>query len=211
MTKISFIYFDVGGVMIQDFSDSPKWEQMMNVMGIASERHNEFTEYYDTIDTEICLGRHVDTYIPEISSKFDLTLPPDFSMEKYFIDHFDRNIEIWKVVESISSKGLRIGLLTDQYPGMMDEAMAKKLFPPVIWDSIIDSTKVGCRKPMPEIYDIAEQKAGVAASEILFIDNREKNLVPARARGWQTYLYDSKDYNTSNQKLADFLASKMLN
>jgi len=94
---------------------------------------------------------------------------------------------------------------------MMDEAMAKKLFPPVIWDSIIDSTKVGCRKPMPEIYDIAEQKAGVAASEILFIDNREKNLVPARARGWQTYLYDSKDYNTSNQKLADFLASKMLN
>lgn len=33
MSKISFVYFDVGGVMIQDFSDSPKWEGMMDVMG----------------------------------------------------------------------------------------------------------------------------------------------------------------------------------
>ena len=127
-------------------------------------------------------------------------------MRRYFIDHFDPNPGLWPIITKLKSV-VKIGLLTDQYPGMLDQIFAKNILPPVTWDAIVDSTKVGYRKPAPEIYALAEKKAGVAGSEILFIDNREKNLVPARARGWQTFFYDSRDYAKANQDLAAFVGS----
>jgi putative hydrolase of the HAD superfamily len=204
MTKISFVYFDVGGVAIQDFSDSPKWETMMDVMGIPVTRRSEFDELYHTLDTRFCLGEHEDTFLPQFASQFHLTLPPNFSMRQYFIGHFDANKPLWPLVAELK-KSVKLGLLTDQYPGMLKQIFDKKILPPVSWDVIVDSTEVGCRKPSPEIYQIAADKAGAPASEILFIDNREKNLVPARNLDWQTFLYDSKNYESSSRDLAKFL------
>lgn len=205
MDKINFVYFDVGGVAIRDFSDSPKWDSMMDAMGIPISRRKEFDTLYHDYDTEFCLGVHEDTFIPKIASEFNLDIPEGFSMRRYFIDHFEKNDGIWPIIQSLK-KIKKIGLLTDQYPGMRKQIEEKHLFPPVVWDAIIDSTEVGFRKPSREIYEIAEARAGVSGSEILFIDNRQKNLDPAKKRGWQTFLYDSRDYSRSNQELADFLA-----
>jgi FMN phosphatase YigB (HAD superfamily) len=58
---------------------------------------------------------------------------------------------------------------------------------------------------MPEIYQIAQEKAGVPAKEILFVDNRQKNIDGAKKVGWQTFFYDSKDYNKSSHDLGNFL------
>ncbi len=204
MTKLSFVYFDVGGVAIKDFSDSPKWDVMMDIMGVPVSRRAEFDEYYHTLDTNFCLGEHEDNYLSQISAQFDLKLPAGFSMREYFIDHFDKNEGLWPIIIKLA-KTTKIGLLTDQYPGMLDQIMARKLLPPVAWNVIVDSTQVGYRKPSPEIYELAETRSGVAGNEILFIDNRQKNLAPASARGWQTYFYDSSNYDRSTQDLAKFL------
>lgn len=204
MSKISFVYFDVGGVAIQDFSDSPKWEGMMDVMGFPIEQRGEFDKLFHTLDTKFCLGEHEDAFLPQIASKFGLTLPEGFSMRHYFIDHFDPNPGLWPIMTRLK-ESKKVGLLTDQYQGMLNQIIKKNLFPQVEWDVIIDSTQVGYRKPMPEIYQIAQEKSGVPAEEILFIDNRAKNLIIPRGLGWQTYLYDSKDYEKSNRDLAKFL------
>ena len=206
MTKISFVYFDVGGVLVQDFSDSPKWQNMMKEMGIPTSRYREFDEYYHQLDTEFCLGKHEDTALPAFIKKFSLTLPPNFSMRKYFIDHFFANSKtIWPLVVKLKTTH-KIGLLTDMYLGMLDDIFSRKLIPPKsTWDVIIDSTEVRSRKPMPEIYQIAAERAGVPAGEILFIDNREKNLAPAAKLGWQTFLYHSSDYEQSTHDLATYL------
>ena len=209
MPKISFVYFDVGGVAIQDFSDSPKWDSMMDVMGIPVDRRAEFDELYHTYDTEICLGKHEDTLLPEIASRFNLSLPEGFSMRQYFLDHFDPNTSLWPIVAHCK-KSASIGLLTDQYPGMLTQITKLHLLPPVAWSVVIDSTQVGFRKPMPQIYQIAQEKAGVPAGEILFIDNRQKNLIPAEALGWQTFFYDSKDYEKSSRDLLQFMHAKFL-
>ena len=209
MKKISFVYFDVGGVMIQDFSDSPKWDTMMDVMGIPLERRAEFDELYHTYDTQICLGQHEDTLLPEIAACFNLSLPEGFSMRQYFLDHFDKNLSLWSIISTLKTT-IKVGLLTDQYPGMLTQIMDLGLFPSVEWDAIVDSTQVGFRKPSPEIYQIAQAKAGVPAAEILFIDNREKNLIPATDLGWQTYFYDSKDYEKSSRDLLQFMHAKFL-
>lgn len=207
MPKISFVYFDVGGVAIQDFSDSPKWDTMMQVMGLDRFDRKTIDEIYNAYEDEICLGkRHVDTLIPLYREKFNPTIPTDFSMQTYFIDHFDPNRGLWPLVAHLKEK-ISVGLLTDQYPGMLAETRRRGLLPPVDWDIVVDSSVEHVRKPMPEIYALAEEKAGVPGAEILFIDNREKNLVPARARGWQTFFYDSKDYEQANRDLATFVHS----
>lgn len=91
------------------------------------------------------------------------------------------------------------------YKGMRTYMLERGLFPNISWDVILDSSELGLKKPMPEIYQLATTRSGAAPSEILFIDNREKNLVPARQLGWQTFLYDSSNYDQSNAKLATFL------
>ena len=211
MSKISFVYFDVGGVAIQDFSDSPKWDSMMEVMGIPVDRRAEFDTLYHTYDTQVCLGQHEDTLLPEIATRFNLILPTGFSMRKYFLDHFFTNNEVTVSLVQYIKKTCKVGLLTDMYPGMLDDIFSFKLIPAKeTWDVIVDSSKVGFRKPMPEIYQIAQEKAGVKPEEILFIDNRQKNLVPAASLGWQTYFYDSKDYKKSSRDLLQFIHAKFL-
>lgn len=209
MSHISFVYFDVGGVAIQDFSDSDKWQHMMADMGVRKEDIPAFDEMYDAFEIEVCMGHHhVDELVPKLINKFHLPIGSDFSMQKYFIDHFYENRGIWPIME-LAKKSCKLGLLTDIYPGMLEEIFRRGLIPQLGWDVIVNSSIEKVKKPMPEIYDLAELKAGVKPSDILFIDNREKNLVVPRARGWQTFLYDSRDYAKSSQDLADFLSSNL--
>ena len=51
---------------------------------------------------------------------------------------------------------------------------------------VIESSKVGCRKPEPEFYEIACTTAGVAPRECVFLDDLGINLKPARAMGMTT-------------------------
>lgn len=202
MAKISFIYFDVGGVAIQDFSDSPKWDIMMADMGLDKFDRKIVDEIYDSHEDEIAIGhRHVDSLIEIYKKEFNISLDPAFSMQKYFVNHFKKNIDLWPIIFGLK-KSTQIGLLTDMYPGMLDEIIANDLLPIIEWDQIVDSSVEGMRKPMPEIYKLATARAGVPANEILFIDNRQKNIVGAQGAGWQTFFYDSSNYAQANLDLS---------
>jgi putative hydrolase of the HAD superfamily len=51
---------------------------------------------------------------------------------------------------------------------------------------VIESSKVGLRKPDPRIYQLACDALGVAPSETVFLDDLGINLKPARALGMHT-------------------------
>lgn len=52
-----------------------------------------------------------------------------------------------------------------------------------IFNHIIDSCEEGVRKPEPEIFHIALERAGVKPEEVLFLDDFEANLEAAKALG----------------------------
>jgi FMN phosphatase YigB (HAD superfamily) len=211
MNKISFVYFDVGGVALKDFSDTSKWDTMISdALGIPDKYHSAFNELYDKYELDICLGKiTVDDLRPLLKEKFHATFDTDFSLLQYFVDHFESNSSLWPIVAKLQAKQINLGLLTDQYPGMLDLITARHLLPPADWNAIIDSSKLGIKKPMPEIYQIAQKQARVPAKEILFIDNRQKNLVIPQKLGWLTYLFDSRDYEQSNQGLSHFFRENL--
>lgn len=55
-----------------------------------------------------------------------------------------------------------------------------------LFDAVIESSKVGRRKPEPEFYRIACEAVGVEPREVVFLDDLGVNLKPAREMGMTT-------------------------
>lgn len=55
-----------------------------------------------------------------------------------------------------------------------------------LFHHIVESSKVGVRKPDPRFYEIACELAGVAPDEVVFLDDLGVNLKPAKAMGMTT-------------------------
>ncbi len=63
-----------------------------------------------------------------------------------------------------------------------------------IFELVVDSGFVGCRKPEPEIYELTlERLDGVAPEECLFIDDVEVNVDAARELGMSAVHYRDND------------------
>jgi putative hydrolase of the HAD superfamily len=63
-----------------------------------------------------------------------------------------------------------------------------------IFEVVVDSGFVGCRKPDPEIYEITlERLDGVPAEECLFIDDVDVNCAAARGLGMASVHYQHND------------------
>jgi hypothetical protein len=58
---IKFIYFDVGGVVIKDFSENNKWEDLKRELGIPPDRGQEFEDIYNLYQDEINTNREIDS------------------------------------------------------------------------------------------------------------------------------------------------------
>lgn len=55
-----------------------------------------------------------------------------------------------------------------------------------LFDAVIESSKVGVRKPDPRFYEIACETLGIEPAEAVFLDDLGVNLKPARAMGMTT-------------------------
>ena len=55
-----------------------------------------------------------------------------------------------------------------------------------LFDAVIESSKVGVRKPDPKFYELACEQLGIEPSEAVFLDDLGINLKPARAMGMTT-------------------------
>lgn len=202
--SISFIYFDIGGVTILDFSGNNKWEEMKRDLNIPASLDQEFDEYYDELSRSLHVGKELDMCLPDIAKRFDLVFPANYSMLADFIMRFKPNEFIWSVIQQAKQKS-NIGLLTNMYPRMLDSIKEAELLPQINWDVVIDSSIVKLQKPDKEIFAYAQAEAGVPGKNIFFIDNDPRNIDAARDLGWQAYLYDPSNPEKSSQELAQII------
>jgi putative hydrolase of the HAD superfamily len=78
-------------------------------------------------------------------------------------------------------------LLTNNVEPMADGDMAPEFAEVVdMFDVVVESSVVGCRKPEQRFYEIACGRLGVEAPECVFLDDLGVNLKPARAMGMTT-------------------------
>lgn len=62
-----------------------------------------------------------------------------------------------------------------------------------LFDVVVESSKVGVRKPDPRFYEIACDLLGINPSEAVFLDDLGVNLKPARTLGMHTIKVDDPD------------------
>lgn len=93
-----------------------------------------------------------------------------------------------KVNDNFITACLTNNVKSGKGPGMQrDEAKAAEVAKIMaIFDGVIESSKVGCRKPQPEFYELACQKMQVEAADVVFLDDLGINLKPAAAMGMKT-------------------------
>jgi putative hydrolase of the HAD superfamily len=63
-----------------------------------------------------------------------------------------------------------------------------------LFDVIVESSRIGVRKPDPRFYELACAELGVAPSESVFLDDLGVNLKSARALGMTTIKVDDPSY-----------------
>ncbi len=73
-------------------------------------------------------------------------------------------------------------------PGMSRSEAEQKAVLDVmsLFDQVIESSKIGMRKPDPQIYTYTCEQMGVSPEEILYLDDLGVNLKPAAAMGMTT-------------------------
>lgn len=62
-----------------------------------------------------------------------------------------------------------------------------------LFDHVIESSKVGVRKPEPRFYEIALHTVGARPEEVIYLDDLGINLKPARALGMHTIKVVDRD------------------
>ncbi|MPM61284.1 hypothetical protein SDC9_108142 [bioreactor metagenome] len=202
---MKFVYFDIGGVLMKDLSDTNDgWGILLKSLGLKDDQRQKFNDYFEVLEKKLDLGEGIEEFVLKMKNDFGVRLPKNYSISDDLVNRFfHKNEEMWRIVEEVKNKH-QVGLLTNMYFGMLDLIKNKKLIPDIDW-TIVDSSVEKCRKPDKRIYEIAQDKSGFKGKDILFIDNRQENLEMPKKMGWQTYWYDSSDYEKSNWKLSNFL------
>ena len=91
-----------------------------------------------------------------------------------------------EMVEAVRRCGERLatGLLTNNFVSVDGHPEIADLLS--LFDAVVESSKVGVRKPDARFYEIACEQLSIEPSEAVFLDDLGINLKPARALGMTT-------------------------
>ena len=108
------------------------------------------------------------------------------------------------LLDRVKAAGFQVACLTNNIGGdSPDDARSIQIADIMArFDVIVESSKIGVRKPEPRFYEIACELLGVTPNECVFLDDLGINLKPAAAMGMATIKVSSED-----QAIADLSAA----
>ncbi len=199
MSKIEFIYYDIGNVLLI-FSGG-----LQKLANKYDKEYIDFETVFKKYDDLICRGQitpqNLWTYYQnELGFNGE-----DLDFAEFWTSNFVLIQESFDLINEINRSEVKIGLLSNIYPQIFDVLANKHFFPFNDWDTKILSCETGFVKPEEAIYKIAEQKAETDPSKILFVDDKLEFLKPASKRGWKTFQFDHSEINDSVGRLRHLL------
>ena len=185
------LLIDVGGVLTGDIF--PSFDAYLAREGLEARSFREL--YFDTPAVQRLLHRletgelhHTEAQGPlaemlGVPAERADDLFPGLYRDLEFIT------EMTDAVEALRRGGVRTGVLSNSwwFP-MYDRPFYARAF-----DVQVVSGKVGVRKPQREMFERGLQELAVPAERVLFVDDFEENLPPARELGMSVFLHDPDD------------------
>jgi putative hydrolase of the HAD superfamily len=99
-----------------------------------------------------------------------------------FFGALDPNEEMIELMQELKASGLKMAMLTNNVREW--EPLWRSMLPvDEIFEEIVDSAFVGCRKPESRIYRLTLERIGIPAEACLFVDDLEVNCEAAEEAG----------------------------
>lgn len=114
--------------------------------------------------------------------------------------------EMVRALDRVIEAGYRTACLTNNVSGEHSSAERAETIGAIMarFEHVVESSKVGCRKPEPRFYEIACELLEVAPHECVFLDDLGINLKPAAAMGMRTIkVLDPADALTALSSILD--------
>jgi epoxide hydrolase-like predicted phosphatase len=198
-TKIKFIYFDLGAVIAT-------WNSFQGeIAKITKTRIIDVRNFFDQYDSKAVIGKiSSDEMLNLYFKKANLENEGQYSFAELILKSFKKVDETFNLL-SVARNYYEIGLLTNIYTGIIEQALKENFFN-VKFKVIVKSCEVKVAKPDTRIFQIAVEKSGHQAKEILFIDDLEENIDSAKKFGLNTFLFDKNNPEISTTEIKRYLA-----
>jgi len=93
-------------------------------------------------------------------------------------------------LRALRARGVFVGLLSNMPPAW-DRYWRATVAPDGLFDDVVLSFEVGCRKPEPAVFALAAARAGTTPDRCLLVDDLEPNCAAAREAGWHAVRFES--------------------
>ncbi len=180
---VRFVYFDINGCLVRFFH--PAFTRLAADTGKTADIIE--TAFWH-LNEEACRG---DITMSEFNDAFAERLaiePVDW--QSYYFEAIDPVEEMQELLRW-AADNYHVGLLSNIMPGFIDRMLREGVLPQVQYTQIIDSSVVKTIKPEPQIFELAQEHAGVDAAEILLVDDSRSNLMSAEKQGWKVLWFDA--------------------
>ncbi|MFH1325796.1 MAG: HAD-IA family hydrolase [archaeon] len=182
--KIKAVVFDVGGVLALHIKEIHR--------EVAAKLNLSFDDYMDAIDSAYAKSMEgkisKKQTLEHLSKNFK---KPKKEVEKIYFDSykksFTQNKQLYNLAFNLKKQKHKIGILSDQWHLSKNSVIPEKYSER--FDVVVVSCDVGVRKPDLKIYKLFLKKIKLPAKNVLFIDNRQWNLTPAKKLGMKTILF----------------------
>ena len=123
----------------------------------------------------------------------------NINLVEKFIEGYETNPEIVKLVETVRAKGYKTLICSNNFPARIN-GLEQKFGFLKNFDTVILSYEVGETKPSEIIFNELIKRSGLKPEEILFIDDRSENIAAAKSLGltaihYKPYIELSKQLN----------------
>lgn len=180
------VVFDIGNVLIE-------WQPERYFDGwIGEERRRKMFAGVDlhAMNDRVDRGENFTQVITETADRFSQWYAEIWHWHDNWLDLASPVIDhSLRLMQALQYKGVPVFSLTNF--GIETYALAAtKYFFLRGFDRDFISGHMGVIKPDPQIYQMLEFGSGLSKNELLFTDDRAENITAAKARGWQTHLFD---------------------
>ncbi len=110
------------------------------------------------------------------------------SLKKAARENFEEIEGVREIIKKLKERRFKLGLLSIHTKEWVDYC-EKKFDYHKLFHSILYSFEVGISKPDKKIYELILEKLESKPGECIFIDDNEKNLIPAQELGIKTILF----------------------
>lgn len=189
---IRFIYFDINGCLVRGYQRA--FTVLAEASGILPDViETLFWHYNDDLNRGTL---SMSDFNAALSRKLDM--PVDWA--KAYLEVVEPIGEMQQLVTE-TAETYRLGLLSNSMPGLVGAMRSNGTLPNIRYDTVIDSSEVGCIKPEERIYQIAAERAGCKPEEILLVDDTRSNLLGAEQLGWRVIFFDGSLITESIERI----------